>query len=51
MKTSGEVTDVTLGSMVGTPIGNCLTTSIKRWRFRASTEGIVSEFSLVFEQH
>ena len=47
---AGVVTAVNLSTMAETPLGTCLATAIKRWKFRASTSGIVSEFSLVFEQ-
>ncbi|MBE7447852.1 MAG: AgmX/PglI C-terminal domain-containing protein [Kofleriaceae bacterium] len=50
VKPGGEVSSVQLSSMQGTPLATCLTAAIGRWRFRASTEGIVSEFALVFEQ-
>jgi hypothetical protein len=47
---AGSVSNVALSSMQGTPLATCLTAAIGRWRFRPSTEGIVSEFALVFEQ-
>ena len=47
---AGVVTAANLSTMADTPLGICLATAIKRWKFRASTSGIVSEFSLVFEQ-
>ena len=50
VKNTGVVSNVTLSSMQGTPLATCLSAAIGRWRFRPSTEGIVSEFALVFEQ-
>ncbi|HUQ07572.1 MAG TPA: GYF domain-containing protein [Kofleriaceae bacterium] len=50
VKNTGLVSNVSLSSMQGTPLATCLTAAIGRWRFRPSTEGIVSEFALVFEQ-
>ena len=47
---TGVVSNVSLSAMQGTPLATCLAAAIGRWRFRASTEGIVSEFSIVFEQ-
>lgn len=47
---AGNVSNVVLSSMQGTPLATCLAAAIGRWRFRPSTEGIVSEFSIVFEQ-
>jgi hypothetical protein len=50
VKNTGIVSNVSLSAMQGTPLATCLTAAIGRWRFRPSTEGIVSEFALVFEQ-
>ena len=50
VKNTGVVSNVSLSSMQGTPLATCLGAAIGRWRFRPSTEGIVSEFALVFEQ-
>lgn len=47
---AGSVSNVALSTMQGTPLATCLAAAIGRWRFRPSTEGIVSEFALVFEQ-
>jgi len=47
---AGPVSTVTLSTMVGTPLGTCLAAAIKRWPFKPSRDGIVSEFALVFEQ-
>jgi hypothetical protein len=45
---SGQVSNVQLSQMTGTTIGKCLEAAIRRWRFRASTEGIVSDISMIF---
>ncbi len=50
VKNTGLVSGVQMSSMQGTPLATCLSSAIGRWRFRPSTEGIVSEFALVFEQ-
>ena len=47
---AGPVSNVTLSSMANTPLGNCLVAAIKRWPFKPSKDGIVSEFALVFER-
>ena len=47
---NGPVSSVTLSTMATTPLGICLTAAIKRWPFKPSKDGIVSEFALVFEQ-
>jgi len=47
---SGTVSDVQLASFQNTNLGKCLTAAIKRWPFRRSTEGLTSQFGLVFEQ-
>ena len=45
---SGKVDNVSLSKMAGTPFGVCLEATIRRWRFRPSTEGIVSDISMIF---
>ena len=44
----GQVSNVQLSTMAGTPFGDCLEAAIRRWRFRPSTEGIVSDISMIF---
>ena len=48
--TAGLVTDVTLDSHGGDKLGQCLIAAIRRWSFRKSTEGINTQFPLVFQQ-
>ena len=45
---TGKVADVKLSNMAGTYIGNCLTGTVKRWKFRASTEGINTQLAVKF---
>ena len=46
--TSGQVSNVSLSKMGATPFGACLEAAIRRWRFRPSSEGIVSDISMIF---
>jgi hypothetical protein len=47
---SGVVSKVTLDSYSNAKLGQCLIAAIGRWPFRKSTEGIATQFPLVFEQ-
>ncbi|MCP4444837.1 MAG: DUF4339 domain-containing protein [Myxococcales bacterium] len=44
----GRVSGVTIPSLSGTPLGNCMRSRIARWRFRKTTETFSSRFSVVF---
>jgi|GEM_PF-6317403 len=47
---SGVVTNVRLSAASKTPLGQCLMTRIRRWRFRKSPEVFSSKFPLVFQK-
>jgi predicted Zn finger-like uncharacterized protein len=47
---AGVVTDVALDSHGTDKLGQCLIGAIRRWGFRRSTEGINTQFPLVFQQ-
>lgn len=47
---AGEVTEVTLSDQQDSYLGQCIAARIRKWQFRASTEGIKSQIPLVFEQ-
>lgn len=45
---SGKVSSVNIPSLSGTPLGKCLESSVRRWRFRPSTETFNGQFPVVF---
>jgi hypothetical protein len=45
----GQVTSVSIPALSGTLLGSCLTSSIKRWKFKKSTKGLQTIFPLVFK--
>ena len=47
---TGVVSSVSLSSQQSSLLGTCLAAAIRNWRFRVSTEGIVTQIPLVFEQ-
>ena len=44
----GRVKGVTIPSLQGTPLGNCISSRIARWKFRKTTEIFSSRFPVVF---
>jgi hypothetical protein len=47
---AGKVKSVTLDSLSGHALGQCLIAAIQRWPFRASTGGIDTQITLKFER-
>ncbi|MDQ3370065.1 MAG: zinc-ribbon domain-containing protein [Myxococcota bacterium] len=45
----GAVTNVALSDHASNSLGKCLITSIKGWKFRASTAGITARITMVFQ--
>jgi hypothetical protein len=46
---SGQVTDVALSERGADPLGKCLSSRIRGWKFRPSTKGITAKFTMVFQ--
>ncbi len=44
----GRVSGVSIPSLQGTPLGNCMRSRIARWKFRKTTETFSSRFPVVF---
>ncbi|MBK9069822.1 MAG: zinc-ribbon domain-containing protein [Myxococcales bacterium] len=47
---SGEVSSVSLDKVAETTFGRCLASTIKKWSFRPSTEGLAIDLPMVFGQ-
>jgi predicted Zn finger-like uncharacterized protein len=47
---SGKVTSVKISNIGTTPLGLCLASRIKRWKFRQLTESFSGQFPLVFKR-
>jgi hypothetical protein len=46
---SGQVTSVSIPALAGTMLGSCVTISIKKWKFRKSTKGLRTVFTVAFK--
>ena len=49
MGTSGSVSSVSIPSLSGTPLGECLEKRIRVWKFPRATQVFNSKFPIIFQ--
>ncbi len=45
---NGRVSEVSIPGFEGTPLGTCLVTAMRGWKFQQSTEGLVTQMTITF---